>query len=162
MRRIPLLAGIVGFGFAFGLLVAPAAAQTTDGFPAVSARQFTGGSAKVTVTGSTQFTQEIPLNTIASISDGESTWLQFGASGAPEPNALVTYAQTKEIGIIVGRGKFNVTGGIMPGEKSECSGKTTVTAALISAEYVCSGLVSKEAAGGMGKVDVTVAFTARS
>jgi hypothetical protein len=162
MRRIPLLAGIVGFGFASCLLLPPAAAQTTGGFPTISARQFTGGSAKVTVTGSTRITQEIPLNTIASISDGESTWLQFGASGSAEPNALVTYGQTKEIGIIVGQGKFNVTGGLMPGETSECSGKATVTATLISGDYVCAGLVSKEAAGGMGKVDVKVSFTAKS
>lgn len=161
MRRIPLLVGIAVFGFASCLLVSPSAAQT-DGFPIVSARQFTAGSAKVTVSGSTQFTKEIPLNTIASISDGESTWLQFGASGSADPNALVTYGQTKEIGIIVGQGKFSVTGGIMPGEKSECSGKTTVTPTLISADYACTGLVSKEASGGMGKVDVKVSFTAKS
>jgi hypothetical protein len=161
MRRIPLLAGIVGFGFVSCLLVSPAAAQT-DGFLAINPRTYTGGSAKVTVTGSTQIMKEIPINTVASISDGESTWLQFGASGSPEANALVTYGETKEIGIIVGQGKFGVTGVITPGEKSECSGTATVTPTLISADYVCTGLVSKQASGGMGKVDVKVALTAKS
>ncbi len=161
MRRIPLLAGIVVVGCALSLPGSPAAAQT-DGFPTISGRQFTGGSATVTVTGSTQITQEIPLNTTASFGDGESPWLQFGASGSAEPNALITYGQTKEIGIIIGKGKFAVTGGIMPGEASECSGKASVTATLISGDYVCTGLVSKEAAGGMGKVDVKVSFTAKS
>ena len=161
MRRIPLLAGLAAFGIASCLLASPVAAQT-DGFPTITERTFTGGSAKVTVTGSTQITKEIEINTIASISDGESTWLQFGASGSAEPNALITYGQTKEIGIIIGQGKFAVTGGIMPGEKSECSGTATVTPTLISGDYVCTGLVSKEAAGGMGKVDVKVSFTAKS
>ena len=161
MRRIPRLASIVVVGCALCLSASPAAAQT-DGFPTISGRQFTGGSAKVTVTGSTQITQEIPINTTASFGDGESTWLQFGASGAAEPNALITYGQTKEIGIIIGKGKFAVTGGIMPGEKSECSGKASVTATLISGDYVCTGLVSKEASGGMGNVDVKVSFTAKS
>ncbi|MEO7474226.1 MAG: hypothetical protein ABIY46_02735, partial [Gemmatimonadales bacterium] len=78
-------------------LPAPAPAQTS-GFPSISERQFTGGSAKVTVTGSTTIAQEIPLNTQASYGDGEMTWLQFGASGSAEPNALITYGETKEIG----------------------------------------------------------------
>jgi hypothetical protein len=161
MRRLAPFAQVVTLGLVLCLLVPSAAAQT-DGFPTISGREFTGGSAKVTVTGSTTITQEIPINTVASFSDGESTWLQFGASGAAEPNALITYGQTKEIGIIIGKGKFAVTGGIMPGEKSECSGKASVTATLISGDYVCTGLVSKEAAGGMGKVDVKVSFTAKS
>ena len=161
MRRIPLLARIVAFALAPSLLASAAAAQT-DGFPTISGRTFTGGSAMVTVTGDTKFAQEIPINTQASISDGESTWLQYGASGSADPNALITYGQTKEIGITIGQGKFIATGGIMAGEKSECSGKVTVTANLISGEYACTGLVSKQASGGMGRVDIKVTFTAKS
>jgi hypothetical protein len=161
MRRIPLASSVVAFGLASFLAVG--AAAQTDGFPTISARQFTAGSAKVTVSGSTSITaKEIPINAIASISDGESTWLQFGASGAAEPNALVTYGDTREIGIIIGQGKFSVTGGITPGEESECSGKVSVTATLISGDYACTGLISKEAVGGMGKVDVKISFTAKS
>ena len=161
MRRIPVLAPVVAFGLAVCLLVSPAAAQT-DGFPTISGRQFTGGSIKVTVTGSTTIAQEIPINTTASFGDGESTWLQYGASGAAEPNALITYSQTKETGITIGEGKFIVTGGILYGEKPTCSGKVSVTATLVSGSYACTGLTSKQAAGGMGTVDVKVTFTAQS
>jgi hypothetical protein len=157
MRRIPLLALVI----AFGLLASPAAAQVS-GFPTISGRTFTGGSAKVTVTGSTKITQEIPLNTVASFSDGESTWLQFGASGSADPNALITYSQTKEIGITIGQGKFIATGGIMYGEKPQCSGNVSVTATLVSGQYKCSGITSKQASGGMGEVNIEVTFTAKS
>ncbi|MEP7177320.1 MAG: hypothetical protein ABI860_12295, partial [Gemmatimonadales bacterium] len=136
-------------------LPAPAPAQTS-GFPSISERQFTGGSAKVTVTGSTTIAQEIPLNTQASYGDGEMTWLQFGASGSAEPNALITYGETKEIGISAGKGKFVATGGIMPGEKSQCSGKVTVTGNLITGDYTCTGVTSDQGGGTMGKVDMKV------
>jgi len=161
MRRLATFARIVSLGFLPFLLASPLAAQT-DGFPTISGRQYTGGSAKVTVTGSTTITQEIPINTQASFSDGESTWLQFGASGAAEPNALITYSETKETGITIGQGKFIVTGGILNGEKPQCSGKVSVTATLISGNYACTGLTSKQASGGMGTVDVKVTFTAQS
>ena len=161
MRRLAPFARIASLGFVLSLLAPPLAAQT-DGFPTISGRQYTGGSAKVTVTGSTTISQEIPINTQASFSDGESTWLQFGASGAAEPNALITYSQTKETGITLGEGKFIVTGGIMYGEQPQCSGKVSVTATLISGTYTCSGLTSKQASGGMGTVDVKVTFTAQS
>jgi hypothetical protein len=140
---------------------APAAAQA-DTFPTISGRQFTGGSATVTVTGSTRISLEIPINTQASFGDGSSTWLQFGASGSAEPNALVTYGETKETGIIIGQGKFTATGGIIPGEKSECSGKAAVSDHLITGEYACKGLTSKNADGSLGQVDLKVSFTAKS
>lgn len=144
------------------LLPEPAGGQTS-GFPTISARQYKGGSARVTVSGSATIDQEIPLNTQASISDGEVTWLQFGDSGSETPNALITYGQTKEIGISVGKGKFVATGGIMPGEKSQCSGKVEVTATAIAGEYTCAGLTSYDAAtGAMGKVDLKVRLTAAS
>jgi hypothetical protein len=161
MRRLALFAPIVTLGLVLCLLGSPAAAQT-DGFPTISGRQFTGGSIKVTVTGSTTITQDIPINTQASFGDGESTWLQYGASGAAEPNALITYSQTKEIGITIGQGKFIATGGILNGEKPDCSGKTSVTPTLVSGSYACAGLTSKQASGGMGTVDINVTFTAQS
>jgi hypothetical protein len=139
----------------------PALGQTS-GFPTISARQYTAGSATVTVTGSAKIAEEIPLNTAASISDGEVTWLQFGDSGSEKPNALITYGQTKEIGVSVGRGKLTATGGIMPGEPSQCSGKVKVTPTEVTGEYTCPGLTSYDPGAGMGKVDVTVRFTAKS
>ena len=157
MRGRGILAGLT----LLVLLAAPAAGQTS-GFPAISQRQYTGGSAKVTVTGSARIDADIPLNAQASYSDGEVTWLQFGVSGSEDPEALITYGDTKEIGITVGKGKFVATGGIIPGEKSECSGKVQVTGSLVSGEYSCTGLTSHEKGGGMGKVDVKVSFSAKS
>jgi len=155
-----LLAGVVVL-CVLGALAAPAAGQTS-GVPTISQRQYTGGSAKVKVTGSAKIDAEIPLNTQASYSDGEVTWLQFGASGSAEPDALITYGDTKEIGISVGKGKLIATGGIMPGEKSQCSGKVQVTGSLVSGEYSCTGVTSHDPGGGMGKVDIKVSFTAKS
>ena len=142
-------------------LPAPAAAQTS-GFPTISQRQYTGGSAKVTVTGSAAIDAEIPINEQASYSDGEVTWLQFGISGGADPEALITYGDTKEIGISVGKGKLSATGGIIPGDKSECAGTVKVTGSLVSGEYTCRGVTSHDPATGMGKVDITVTFTAKS
>jgi hypothetical protein len=161
MRRLPLLPSVVASAVVVTIVASHAAAQSS-GFPTISERQFTGGSAKVTVTGSTKIAQEIPLNTKASYGSGDMTWLQFGASGSAEPNLLITYGETKEIGITVGQGKFTATGGIIPGEKSLCSGKESVTGTMISGDYTCAGVTSSEGGGKMGKVDIKVSFTAKS
>lgn len=160
MRRIPLLPGLLTTGLL--LLAASAARGQTGAPPTISQRQFTGGSAKVTVTGSATMDVEIPINDKASYGDGTVTWLQFGASGAPEPNLLITYGETGETGITVGRGKLTATGGIMPGEKSACSGQAKATATLVSGEYTCTGVTSYEPGKGMGKVDIKVTFSAKS
>jgi hypothetical protein len=130
--------------------------------PTVSARQYTGGSATVSVHGVVEIAAEVPLNTQASISDGEMTWLQYGASGSAEPNALITYSPY-EVGVSVGKGKFIVTAGIMEGEKGQCSGSTEVTGTLIKGHYTCPGMTSYDAGTGkMGKVDIEVRFSAAS
>jgi hypothetical protein len=160
MRRPPFLRTFVLLALIPSLPAVRAAAQS-GGFPTISQRQFTGGSITVIVTGTTNLSAEIPLNTKASYGDGEVTWLQFGNSGSAEPNAGVTYGQTREIGITVARGKFLATGGIMPGEKSECTGSAKVTATLVTGEYSCTGLTSNETTG-LGKVNVKVAFAAKT
>jgi len=138
----------------------PAAAQA---YPPISARQFTGGSVKIVVTGSFSVNADVPINTQASIGAGDMTWLQFGVSGSSAPEALITYGDNKETGVTVGSGKQVATGGMMPGEKPTCSGKVEVTATLISGHYVCKGLTSHNSLGGtLGKVDVEVTFTAKS
>jgi hypothetical protein len=161
MHRLPFLPPAVAIALVASLLAAPAAAQA-DTFPTISGRQYSGGSAKLTVTGSTRISQEVPINTQASFGDGTSTWLQFGVSGAADPNVLITYGETKETGIIIGHGKFIATGVITPGEKSECSGKATVTGNLITGEYACTGVTSKNADGSLGTVNINVSFTAKS
>jgi hypothetical protein len=141
-------------------LGAPVSAQTT--LPIISTRQFVAGSAKVTVTGSFSIEQDVPINTQASFGDGEKTWLQFGVSGSAEPNALITYGDN-EVGITVARGKLLATGGIIIGEKSECTGKVEVTAKLISARYTCRDVTSYDpATSKLGKVNFDVTFTAKS
>jgi hypothetical protein len=132
-------------------------------YPPISARQFADGSIEVTVSGAIQIEQEVPINTQASIGDGEVTWLQFGASGSESPNSLITYGETGEVGVSVGQGKFVATAGVMPGEKPQCEGKTEVTPKLVTGHYTCRGITSHDGATGkMGKVDIAVRFTAKS
>jgi hypothetical protein len=159
MRGIPRALASLG---AFVVLSAPCASGQTAAVPKVSARQYTGGSATVSVRGATEFSAEVPLNTQASMSDGEMTWLQFGASGSQAPNALITYS-LYEVGVSAGKGKFGVTAGIMDGEKPQCSGSSEVTASAISGHYICPGITSYDAATGrMGTVDMDIKFSAKS
>ena len=161
MRRIPFLSSVAATGAVLAVLASPAGGQT-GGAPTISGRQFVGGSAKVTVSGSFQIDQEVAINKPASFGDGEMTWIQFGASGSEAPNVLITY-QPSEVGIIVGRGKFTATAGIMTGEDSQCSGKTEVTATSVSGHYTCVGVGSyNPATSKMGKVDIEIHFTAKS
>ncbi len=161
MHNLGLASSVLACWLSLTFSPALARAQTTD-FPTISQRQYTGGSARVTVSGSGTIDQEIPLNAAASYSDGEVTWLQFGISGSETPNSLITYGEMKEIGIAVSKGKFIATGGIMPGEKTECSGTVEVSETEISGDYTCSGVVSHDPVGGTGKVDMKVRFTAKS
>jgi hypothetical protein len=144
------------------VLAIPASAQPSA-YPPISAREFVGGSVKVKVTGTFAVDQEIQINTKASISDGDMTWLQYGASGSADGDALITFTQTKEVGIMVGTGKQTATAGVTPGEQSLCTGKTEVAAKLISGHYTCKGVTSYEPKTfKMGKVDIDVTFTAKS
>jgi hypothetical protein len=161
MRRIRFLSSVVATGLFLAVVPSRAGGQTGRP-PAISERQFTGGSVKVTVTGSTTIDQELAINTKASYGDGRMTWLQFGESGAEAPNVLITYGETGETGITVGKGKFIATGGIIPGEDSQCSGKVQVTATSISGDYACVGVTSLDAGFKMGKVDIKVRFTSKS
>ena len=161
MRCIPFLSSLTAIGLVLAVIPAQAAGQA-DEIPTISGRYFTSGSAMVKVSGSVQIDQEVPINAKASFGDGEMTWLQFGVSGAAEPNALVTY-QPSEVGITLGKGKFIATAGVMAGEKPQCSGKTEVTETSVSGHYTCPGIVSHDAATGkMGKVDIEIRFTAKS
>jgi hypothetical protein len=132
-------------------------------YPPISAREFVSGSVKVKVTGAFTIDQEIQINTKASIGGGDMTWLQYGASGSADGDALITFTETKEVGIMVGTGKQTATAGVTPGEESLCKGKTEVAAKLISGHYTCKGVTSYEPKTfKMGKVDIDVTFTAKS
>jgi hypothetical protein len=129
--------------------------------PKISGRTFGAGSAKVTVTGSFQIDADVAINAPASFGDGEMTWIQFGVSGAAEPNALITYGD-QGIGIIVGLGKNTATAE-PSSEDATCTGEVTVTASSVAGQYACTGVGSyNPATGKMGKVNITVRFTATS
>lgn len=142
------------------LLLAPvwfAQGPSSDMPPTISARQFTSGTAKVTVTGSFQIDAEIEVNTKASFGDGEMTWLQFGDSGAPTPNATITYSEV-ETGIIVAKGKLIATA-----RGEQCKGTVEVTAGEVIGEYTCAGIDCYDpGTGKMGKVNITIRYTAKS
>ena len=161
MRWIPVLFSLTAPCLA-GALRAPSAEGQASPIPIISTRQFTGGSAKVKVTGSEQIDADVPINTQASISDDGHVWIQYGASGAPTPNLLVT-VHDGELGFGVGKGKFTVTAGIMEGGEAQCTGKTDVTPTKVSGRYTCPGIVSYDAATrAMGKVNIEIDFTAGS
>lgn len=132
-------------------------------YPPISQREFVSGSVKVKVTGTLTMDQEIQINTKASIGGGDMTWLQYGASGSAEGDVLITFTQTGEVGIMVGRAKVTSTTGITPGEKPQCTGKVDVTAKLIAGHYTCKGATSYDPKTfKMGKVDIDVEFTGKS
>jgi hypothetical protein len=129
--------------------------------PKCSGRYFVGGSAKVTVTGSFQIDADVAINAKASFGDGEMTWIQFGVSGAADPNALITYGE-QGIGIIVGLGKHTATAE-PSAENAACTGEVKVTASSVAGQYSCTGVASyNPATGKMGKVNITIRFTATS
>ena len=126
--------------------------------PVISPRAYTSGSAIVKVTGSFQVDAEIPINTQASTSDGEMTWLQYGASGAETPNSLVTISPS-EVGLSATLGKKTALAGA-----DACKGGMKVTDKLVSGNYKCIDAASHDPAEtsnfGVGKVTIEISFTA--
>lgn len=128
--------------------------------PAISKRSYTSGSAIVKVSGSFQMDATIPINTQASYSDGEMTWLQYGASGAAEPSSLMTVSPS-EIGVSATLGKKTALA-----EAAACQGSMKVEDKLVSGKYKCVDAASHDpeqtSAFGVGKVTMEVTFTAGS
>jgi hypothetical protein len=142
-------------------LASRASAQVPDSVvPVISARTYVSGSVTVIVKGSFQMNQVIEINKPASISDGEMTWLQFGASGSSTGDVLVTYGEDigDGVGVHVGKGRPTATAG-----SELCTGELTITATLLSGHYTCPGVVSYDSSTGtMGKVDIEITFSAKS
>lgn len=137
-------------------LAAAAPVHAAD-VPVISARSYVGGDVTVKVTGAFAIDATIPINVPASISDGEMTWLQFGVSGAAEPNLLLTVS-SHEIGFGVARGKAIATAGA-----DDCKGDMKVGTTRVSGTYKCLGVTSYDPnTGQMGKVDIEIQFTANS
>jgi hypothetical protein len=142
-------------------LASSTAAQTPDSVvPVISERTYTGGTMMVVVKGTFQINQSVEINKPASFSAGDMTWLQFGVSGSPEPNVLITYGESigEGVGISVGLGKKTATAGT-----ELCDGEVTVAAKLLTGHYTCTGVTSYDSSTGrMGKVDIEIRFTAQS
>jgi hypothetical protein len=131
--------------------------ESAGEIPVISARTYVGGSAKVTVTGSFQINDEIAIDKEASLSDGEMTWLQYGASGLEPPNALVTVS-TGEVSLHVARGKQTATAGA-----DDCSGDLVVSSNSITGQYKCQNVTSYDArTGKTGKISIEISLTATS
>jgi hypothetical protein len=138
-------------------LVVSAAVHADNKIPVVSARTYIAGSAAVTVTGAFEIRADIPINTKASMSDGEMTWLQYGDSGSAEPNMLLTVSP-HEVGFGVAKGKSIATAGA-----ADCTGDMVVTGVSIVGKYSCKGVSSfDQSTGRMGKVDIEIKLTAQS
>jgi hypothetical protein len=159
-KRLFLRLTLTG-GFLVAFAAGSAAQVVPDSVvPAISARTYVSGSVTVVVKGSFQMNQVIEINKPASISDGEMTWLQFGASGSAAGDVLVTYGEGigEGVGIHVGKGKPSATAGT-----ELCTGQLTITATLLTGQYTCPGVVSYDSSTGtMGKVDIEIKFTAQS
>lgn len=133
-------------------MVQPAVAP---GVPVISPRNYAGGQIIVKVSGTFEFDATIPLNQPASMSDGQMTWLQYGASGADTPNAGITVS-TEEIGLAVSRGKQIATAGA-----ADCSGGMKVEPVVVSGKYKCADVTSYDpTTGAMGTVSFEIDFTA--
>lgn len=131
-------------------------ARTVD-VPVISTRYYVGGSATVKVSGSFQIDSVIPINTQASYSAGDMTWLQYGNSGSEVPEALVTVS-TFEIGVMVAHGKPTATIGAV-----DCAGGMEVKEVLVTGHYKCPNVTSYDPRSGqMGTVDIEIDFTAAS
>ena len=141
---------------------APAAApsQVVPGgtFPPISARTFTSGQAVVKVTGMFEVDAIVPLNLPASLSDGTMTWMQYGNSGAMEPNSLVTRSES-ESGVQVGAQGFTA---IALDVDCRVDVEVDVDGLLIEGSFECQGITALSPDGNLGLVDMVVAFVGAS
>jgi len=128
---------------------------------AISNRTYTSGSVHAKVTGFFAADGSQDLNKPASITDDGHTWLQYGASGAPELNVLFTNDESMaENGVNIGIGPYTVTATSTSGE---CKTKFDVAPATVSGHYSCTGSTGYDKnSGQMGKVDIEVDFSAGS
>lgn len=125
--------------------------------PTISKRTYTAGSAQMKVSGFFEINADQDLNKVASLSDGEYTWLQYGDSGAQTANATITFGEG-DSGVTVGVGPYSATG-----TSTDCSKKVDVTGTTISGHFSCAGVTGyNKDAGNMGTVNMEIDFAASS
>ena len=125
--------------------------------PVVSARTYSTGHVQLKVSGHFDIDASPALDTRASISDGEYTWIQYGASGSEAPNATVTIGNG-DMGVSVASGRYVATA-----TSTECSMTTSVTATKVSGHFTCPKVTGyNQADRSMGDVQIEIAFEAGS
>ncbi len=125
--------------------------------PVISARTYTTGHIRLRVSGHFDIDASPALDTKASISDGEYTWIQYGASGSEAPNATVTIGNG-DMGVSVAVGR-----NIATGTSTDCSMTTSVTAASVAGHFTCPKITGyNQADGSMGDVKIEIDFEASS
>jgi hypothetical protein len=135
----------------------PSGVTPGGSFPPVSDRTFSSGQAVVKVTGSFTVDATIPLNLPASVSIDGMLWLQYGTSGAAEPNSLVTRNEDGESGA-----QAAVGGSTAIGTELECLIDVDVEPSMIQGSFDCRGVTALLADGNLGLVDILVEFVAAS
>jgi hypothetical protein len=125
--------------------------------PVVSERTYTTGHIQLKVTGQFDIDASPALDTQASISSGDYTWIQYGASGGEAPNATVTIGNG-DIGISVAVGRFVATG-----TTTECEMTTNVTPTSVSGHFICPKVTGyNQGDRTMGNVTIELDFEASS
>jgi hypothetical protein len=125
--------------------------------PVISDRTYTTGHIQVNVSGHFEINASPALDTKASISSGNYTWIQYGASGEAAPNATVTIGNG-DMGISVAVGRYVATG-----TTTECTMKTNVTATKVSGHFTCPKVTGyNQADSSMGDVKIEIDFEANS
>lgn len=125
--------------------------------PEISARTYTTGRSRLQVSGHFDIDASPALDTVASISDGGYSWIQYGTSGSEAPNATVTIGNG-DMGISVAVGRYIATG-----TSTECTMTTTVTDTKVSGHFSCPKVTGyNQADGSMGDVAIEIEFEAES
>lgn len=125
--------------------------------PVVSERTFTAGYIQLRVSGQFDIDASPALDTRASISSGDYTWIQYGTSGGEAPNATVTIGNG-DIGISVAVGRYLATG-----TTTECEMTTNVTPTTVSGHFVCPKVTGyNQGDRSMGNVTIELDFEATS
>ena len=125
--------------------------------PDVSARTYVTGRIQLNVTGHFSINASPALDTRASISDGDYTWIQFGDSAGAAPNATITIGNG-DMGVSVAVGRYVATG-----TSTECTMHTTVTPTTVTGHFTCPKVTGyNQADGSMGDVAIEVDFEANS
>jgi hypothetical protein len=133
---------------------------TANEVPVISARDYSGGSAPVTVTGSFSFDSTVALDTPATFSDGTQTSLSY-AYNLESGGILLAFSDldgAEGLGLNVAVGPWIAT---YMGQG--CSWEIEVTAVRVSGNISCTDIpATNQDDGTTGTIDVELDFSADS